>query len=200
LCKIASLTGRGLRKDFIDQLAALGGSPAADWITPRYKARVLRAAGKQALRSIGRLAPESRKLSGAISREEAAVRDCIRREAAVVAKSTGARAAGSGKGRMKLMRELDSIVVKRLVPGPVDPRGLMRQLTPARRARFLKRVTDQSGALMIGTMGLYWANGRRSIAEITRLVAAELGYTDPRFLKFYFGLLKGAGLVEYKSR
>ena len=76
----------------------------------------------------------------------------------------------------------------------------MRQLTPAKRARFLKRITDQKGALMVGTLGLYWANGRRSIAEITRLVAAELGYTDPRFLKFYFGLLEDAGLVELKSK
>ena len=85
LCKIASITGRGLRKDFIDALAALEGSPAAGWITPRYKARVLGAAGKRALRAIGKLAPESKRLRKVISGEEAAVKDCLKREAAVVA-------------------------------------------------------------------------------------------------------------------
>lgn len=200
LHEIASVTGRGLRKDFIDALAALEGSPAAGWITPRYKARVLGAAGKRALRSIGRLAPESKRLRGVISSEEAAIKDCLKREAALVSGSAGTAARRSRPGREKLLKGLDEIVVKRMMPGPVDPRGLMRQLTPARRARFLRRITDQKGALMIGTLGLYWANGRRSIAEITRLVAAELGYTDPRFLKFYFGLLRDAGLVKFKPR
>jgi hypothetical protein len=211
LSRIAGLTGRGLRKEFIDGLAALQGSPSAEYITPRYKARVLGAAGRQALRSIGRLAPESKSLARAISREETAIKSCLKSETIVAVKSAVTAAGGSGRGRgglkkgtmrsrEKLLGELDRIVVKRLIPGPVDPRGLMRQLPPSRRARFLKRITDQKGALMIGTLGLYWADGRRSIAEITRLVAAELGHTDPRFLKFYFGLLKDAGLVEYKSR
>ncbi len=199
LTEIASLTGRGLRKDFIDALAALPGSAAAEWITPRYKARVLGAAGRRALRAIGRLAPESKSLLRVISVEEAAVKDCLSREAGLVARGAGVVAAGNRPGRDKLMRELGKVVVKRLSPGPVDPRGLMRQLTPARRARFLKRIMTQKGALMMGTVGLYWANGRRSMAEITRLVAAELGDTDPAFLKFYFGILKDAGLVEYKS-
>jgi aminopeptidase YwaD len=211
LLEIVSLTGRGLRKEAIDGLASLEESPAAEWVTPRYKARVLGSAGKQALKSIAELAPQSVRLKKAIRREEAALRDCLRREAAMASTRRRARAAGAGKtrsrrgtdalaSREKTLRELDKIVVSRLVRGPVDPRALMRQLSPAKRARFMKRVTRQSGALMIGTLGLFWADGQRSIAEIARLVAAELGYTDPRFLKFYFGLLKDAGLVEYRSR
>lgn len=212
LLDVVSLTGRGLRKESIDGLAALEESPAAEWVTPRYKARVLGVAGKRALESIGRLAPESGALKKAVSREVAALRECLKREAALAAarvrpapaggagKGRGRRGAGTRASQEKILRDLDKIVVKRLAPGPVDPRGLMRQLSPARRARFLKRITSHNGALMIGTLGLYWADGRRSIAEITRLVAAELGYTDPKFLKFYFGLLRDAGLVEYRSR
>jgi hypothetical protein len=215
LLKMVSLTGRGLRKESIDGLAALQGTPAADFINPRYKARVLGAAGKQALRAIGRLAPESKKLAMAVAEEQTALRDCIRREAAMVARSMKRETARAhlprrGKARPhsrrprtphgKILRELQRVVVKRLVPGPVDFRGLMRQLTPGRRARFHKRITRDKGSLMVGTVALYWADGRRNLAEINRLVAVELGYSDPAFLKFYFGLLRDAGFVEYGSR
>jgi hypothetical protein len=203
LLEIAALTGRGLRKDIIDGLAELGASPAAEWITPRYKARVLRAAGKRALRSIGKLAPESNSVTRAIAREVAALDECAKREVSVAGRgrSTPRRQGrGSARSHEKTMKALERVVVRRLGQGPVDPRGLMRQLPASKRSRFLKRLTRQPGALMIGTLGLYWADGRRSIAEITRLVAAELGYTDPGFLKFYFGLLRDAGLVELRSR
>jgi hypothetical protein len=203
LIEVTALTGRGLRKELIDGLAALDGSPSAEWITPRYKARVLGAAGRQALRSVGKLAPESKALRKAISREEAALRDCIKREVSVVEKQAHVarrKRAKMAVSREKTMKALERIVVKRLSRGPVDPRGLMRQLPGGKRARLMKRLTRDKDVLMIGTLALYWADGRRSIAEITRLVAAELGHTDPGFLKFYFGLLKDAGLVELKSR
>lgn len=215
LLKMVSVTGRGLRRESIDALAALPGTPAADFITARYKARVLGSAGKQALRAIGRLAPESKKLAMAVAEEETALRDCIRREAAMVArrmKRETARAhlprrekarALSGTTRAphdKILRELRRVVVKRLVPGPVDPRELMRQLAPGKRARFHRRITRDKGSLMVGAVALYWADGRRDLAEVNRLVAVELGYSDPAFLKFYFGLLRDAGFVEYRSR
>ncbi len=217
LLKIVSITGRGLRKEFIDGLSALQGTPADDFVTPRYKARVLGSAGKKALRAIGRLAPESTKLAIAVAEEEAALHDCIRREAAMVVRRLRRETAGAhllrpGRrkahsrmpcvlaSREKVLRELERVVVKRLLPGPVDPRGLMRQLTPARRARFRKRITKHDGSLMIGTAALYWADGRRNLAQINRLVAVELGYSDPAFLKFYFGLLRDTGFVEYRPR
>ena len=53
---------------------------------------------------------------------------------------------------------------------------------------------------MMQTLALYWVDGKRSIAEISRLVAAEVGYTNPEFLKFYFQLLEDVGAVEILSR
>jgi hypothetical protein len=47
-------------------------------------------------------------------------------------------------------------------------------------------------------LALYWANGRRSLREISNLVAAELGATNPDYLKFYFEMLEEAGIVEIK--
>jgi hypothetical protein len=198
LLRVAALTGRGLRKEYIDAMAALQDSPAADWITPGYKARVLGAAAGRALKSVAKMAPESAKLRRAVEKEIAAVRDCLRREAALARRRPGKSRDGKRAAHDRQMRDLDRIIVERLIPGPVDPRGLMRTLTPSKRARFLGRVTKQAGALMVGTAALYWADGRRSIAEIARLVAAEIGHTDPGFLKFYFGLLRDAKIVRYK--
>jgi hypothetical protein len=48
-------------------------------------------------------------------------------------------------------------------------------------------------------LALYWANGRRSLREISNLVAAELGTTNPDFLKFYFDILEEAGIVEVRT-
>jgi aminopeptidase YwaD len=208
LSRIAAIAGRGLRKDLIDGMASLEAAPAAEWITPRYKARVLGASARHALRSLGRLAPESRRLQTVLAREEAAAMECLKREAAMAMRAATAAARASGETadkseaatRETALGELDNMVVKRVIPGPVDPRGLMRQLTPARRARFTKHVMKQKNGMMIAALGLYWADGKRSIADIVRLVAAELGDTDPDLLKFYFDTLKVAGLVEYRSR
>ena len=215
LLEVASLTGRALRKEAVDGLADLHASPAALYITPRYKARVLNSAGRRALRKVGRLAPESKRLANAVAREESALRECLKRETAIAMKimkqeliadrdagreKAKGRVSGGSASRARALRDLEKVVVKRLSPGPVDPRALMRGLTPAKRARFLKRISGQKGSLMVGTLGLYWADGKRSLAEITRLVAAELGYTNPDYLKFYFGLLKDAGLVEYRRK
>ena len=211
LMDIVSLTGRGLRREFIEALAALRGSPAAAYITPRYKAQVLGSVGRRSLRSIRRLAPESKRLAKAVEEQEDALRDCVKREAALVGRdmrrergATHARrsAAGARSGRgskERTLKALEDLVVGRLVAGPVDPRALMRRLSPAKRARFMKRIKRHEKALMIGTLGLYWADGKRSLAEIARLVAVELGDTDPGFLKYYFDLLRDTGIVEYKS-
>jgi len=202
LARIASIAGRGLRKEVIETLGAFPGTPAARYISPRYKAQVLASSGRQALRSLGRLAPGSRRLRSVIAKEESALRDSLRREAAMITTRRAGKAGGrDGLSRKqaaeaRLMKKLDRIVVRRVLPGPVDPRSLLRQLPRTRRARLVKWLDERKGALMIGTLGLYWADGKRSIAEIARLVAAELGDTDPGFLKYYFGLLEDAGIVE----
>ncbi len=200
LLGIAALAGRGLRKEIIDELAGFEGSPAADWIGLGYKARVLRAAGRRVLKSVRRLAPESARIGRAVAREEAALSDCLKREAALAPRGSGRHVRTGAQSRAGALDEVEGMVVKRLSRGPVDPRGLARQLPGAKRARFLRRIAKEDGVSMIGTLGLYWADGRRSVAEISRLVAAELGRTDPAFLKFYFGLLEDAGLVDLVSR
>ena len=53
---------------------------------------------------------------------------------------------------------------------------------------------------MMQILALYWADGKRDIAQIARLVGVELGYTNPDFLKFYFDLLGEVGIVKTTRR
>jgi len=46
------------------------------------------------------------------------------------------------------------------------------------------------------TFALYWADGRRSLAEIRRLVELELGPTEIDLVA-YFRFLQGQGLIEW---
>jgi hypothetical protein len=200
---LAGLTGRGLRKRMIDEMArgAPGGKAAAADL--KYRARVLQMTGRQALRSLMKLVPGSAPLKDRLDAEVKALRQCARQELSIVKsvqvgrKSVpGARARTPAKGRGKYA----NLVVKRLVPGPVDMHAVFMQMDRRVRARYAKRIAKESRAYMMQTLALYWADGRRSIAEICRLVGVELGYTNPGFIKFYFDLLKETGIVKYSRR
>jgi hypothetical protein len=73
------------------------------------------------------------------------------------------------------------------------------RLTRKRRAQYQTWLRREKKAAMMEPLALYWANGRRSLREISNLVAAELGLTNPDFLKFYFDLLEEAGIVEVRT-
>jgi TnpA family transposase len=78
----------------------------------------------------------------------------------------------------------------------VDMGAVLMQLGSRRRDRYRRWAAREKKAHMIQMLALYWADGTRSLAEISRLVAAELGYTNPDFIEFYFDLLADAGIVE----
>jgi aminopeptidase YwaD len=192
---IAALAGRGLRKLAADQLAAFGSSEACNWITPEFKARFLASTGDQALRSLKRLLPDGKALKAQIKLEEKALDQALRREAAV---SASLRKLGGGNkgGRRRGVETYSSVVVKRLYPGPVDTRAILGRVSSARRVQYHRWVRREKRAGLMEVIGLYWANGRRSLREISNLVAAEIGTTNPEFLRFYFDLLDEAGIAD----
>ncbi len=194
---IAALTGRGLRKKVADEMGRYPVSEARNWITPEFKARFLAAAGDQALRSVRKLAPESRSLKLYVKAEEKALAQTVRREAGVSA-SFASLAGGRKAHRHPRGESYANVTVKRLLPGTVDMRSLMGRLTSARRAQYQRWTRKEKQASIMQVLALYWANGRRSLREISNLVAAELGSTNPDFLKFYFDVLEEAGLVQVK--
>ena len=191
---IASLTGRGLRELVADHMGKFWVSEARNWITPEFKARFVSSVADQALRSVRKLGPEFKNLKAYLKSEDRALAQVVKREAALAASF------GSLVGRKRHPHpkgeSYAGVVVKRLSPGPADSRALMTKLTSARKAQYLRWMRKEKQSSVMEVLALYWANGRRSLREVSNLVAAELGSTNPEFLKFYFDLLEEAGIVE----
>jgi hypothetical protein len=164
-----------------------------------YKADFLLKTGKQALRSIRRLLPGFAYLKNRIKAEERALSQCIKRELDLSADSTRPARVARGARRAKPLARDDQYAglrVRRLLAGPVDTGAALNEVSVQKRRRYRRWIGKESQARIIEVLGQYWADGRRSISEISRLVAAETGYSNPDFLRFYFGVLEEAGLVE----
>ena len=56
---------------------------------------------------------------------------------------------------------------------------------------------DHPDAHNYGNIAVYWADGKRSLLDISRLVEMEAGSTDLMYLAGYFELLKKLKLLEY---
>jgi aminopeptidase YwaD len=193
LCWIAAVTGRGLRKRAIEDMGRFTGSKAKQVISPQDKARFIARYSRRALKSIERLSPRSPQLVARLRKEVDVCSKCVRGELSVC------RSAQAESRSKKKPRPYSNLVVKRLVPGPADLFALMSQLSPSRRARYRRWERKDSRVHMMQTLGLYWANGKRTITEIADLVAAELGHASPSFLKFHFETLAEAGIVEIRT-
>ena len=191
LSRVAAITGRGLRKKAIDEMGGLTATNAKQVIRPQDKARFITDYCRRTLRSIKNLDSGSPRLAAEIRKEVDACSRCVKGELAVC----GPARPRSRPGK----RPYSNLVVERLVPGPTDLFALMSQITSSRRARYRKWELNDSRVRTMHLLGLYWANGKRTIAEITHLVAAELGHANPGFLKFYFETLAEAGIVEIKT-
>jgi hypothetical protein len=192
---MAALTGRGLRKMAADQLAGFPSSEARAWITPEFKARFLASVGGRALKSLKKLLPEGKALRAQVKLEERALDQAIKRELAVSA--SAARLAGGGRGRRRLTSDVhSSYVVKRLLPGPVDVRSILPRVSKARKTHYQRFARKEKRAGLMEVLALYWVDGRRSLREISALLAAEMGAANPEFLKSYFEMLEEAGIVK----
>jgi aminopeptidase YwaD len=194
---LSALTGRGLRKWIIDELAGFAASRDRIGVGPQDKGRFLLAIGKQALRSIQKLLPHSAELRSHLRREERALTRCIKEEVRILETRWDA-SRWPRRSRRPMADQQAAAIVKRTLPGPVDMGAVLMELGKSRRAQYGRWMVREKRSQMIQTLALYWANGNRSIAEISQLVALEMGYTNLSFLKFYFRLLEDAGVIRLK--
>lgn len=85
-------------------------------------------------------------------------------------------------------------IPRRLVRGPVDVPP--HRLAPADQTAWFTFQRDRLHPWAVQpTVALYWADGRRTVAEIDRLVALETGASDLDMLVTYFEFLAKAGFV-----
>jgi len=103
------------------------------------------------------------------------------------------------RGRMKkLEKEASGMVPRRLFRGPFSTRPWIRKLSPEDRDelwRFGQEHKDVNRT--IGTLAMYWADGERSLLEVSRLVELESGGTNLEYLVGHFRFLEKMGLVEF---
>lgn len=85
----------------------------------------------------------------------------------------------------------------RLFRGPLSFRGKLERLTPAEREAYQQLLDRHRQAQRATTYLVYWADGRRSVGEIDRLVQLEAGVSDPAFALAYFQLLERLGLLSW---
>jgi aminopeptidase YwaD len=196
---LAGLTGRGLRKRVIDEMGRTAPFHDPSMGERRDRARLLLTSGRQALRSLRKLMPGSEDLKTRLAREEKALSRCVRQELSLTP-ADGRRAKRETRSRQRGRAKYAGLVVKRLLPGPVDMGAVLMQLGKRRISQYRRWTTKERQAYMMQILALYWADGKKDIAQIARLVGAELGHTNPDFLKFYFDLLGEVGIVRISRR
>ena len=129
-----------------------------------------------------------------IRAEIRAFNQTIRREVALTSATMGKAGAGRRGARHKLGAR-GTAVVRRLYPGPAYMDVVLREISSRSRARYWRALGKEKHGYMLQMLALYWADGTRTIDEIVKLVAAELGYTNAEFIRLCFDLLEEAGFV-----
>ncbi len=161
--------------------------------------------GVEAVRSVERLALGSPMLAGAVERLASDLREAGEdswriAEAAVLdyAEARGLAPLPRPRKRRlsKLERDAEGMVPRRIYRGPVSVRPWLRRLSPGDREAFWRLGKEHEEAGVLGTLAMYWADGGRSLLEVSGLVELEAGRTDLEYLVGYFGLLGKMGLVE----
>lgn len=92
-------------------------------------------------------------------------------------------------------------VPEKLYRGPVASRPWLFKL--GREDRDAVRALNKKHGVSYGgpmTLALYWADGSRSIGEISRLVELESGSTNLAYMVEYFGFMEKMGLVKFVDR
>lgn len=94
-------------------------------------------------------------------------------------------------------REAAGLIPRRLVPGPLDV-AMILQADAGRLLPTYWELGDRAGGRFYehGTLLQYWADGRRTIAEIAHLAEIETGQPADELVLRYFKLLAEAGMIE----
>jgi len=102
----------------------------------------------------------------------------------------------------KSEKRASKIVPRRTYRGPVSLAGYTHmpwyyKLSAEDRDALWKLGKDHPDARSYGNIAVYWADGKRSLLDISRLVEMEAGATDLEYLAGYFELLRKLKLLEY---
>lgn len=89
-------------------------------------------------------------------------------------------------------------VPRRLVPGPIWARTLLRYYPQELTQRFRDlEKTHQELPRILPTLALYWADGKRTVAEIVNQVHLETEIHAPKYITGYFEILAELGMIDW---
>jgi hypothetical protein len=151
-----------------------------------------------ALGSLVRLDPA---IDAELAALRAQVKETTQSQAAWAAARSGMRAAATPPAEgvdAAVPGEAERHVPRRCQPGPIDSARLMQSRPAALRKAYEEMVSaagddwHEAEALL-----QYWADGRRTVAEIGRLAGLETGRALGETVLRYFKLLAETGLVEF---
>ncbi len=199
LLKVADIVGSGLRKSAVERIYGYSTSEAPLWVGLEYQAGVVLEHGKQTLASIAKLARKSRRLESKINIQTRAFMRCVKEEASASTVRTVFTPSQKSHAKEQ-MREHSNTIVRRLLPGALPAQTLIHRVGRRRRAQYYRWQKVEPLADLMEILALYRADGERSVTEISRLVAAEIGQSNPDFIRFCFELLAELGLAEITQR
>ncbi|MBN1660713.1 MAG: DUF4910 domain-containing protein [Anaerolineae bacterium] len=152
-----------------------------------------------ALHTLERLAPVGCLLAD-LSRQARAV---AAHELGWVRDAAGLRAAHLGLDGMpeaaqvewsELEQQAAALTPVRQIPGPVSLRDLQARLDQEDREAWRKLQKERQGQMhTITSLGIYWADGERTLLDIADLVEMEAGVRDMELLLRFFEMLEKVG-------
>ncbi len=89
-------------------------------------------------------------------------------------------------------------VPKRLFRGPVSFRGKLEQLPEDEQQTYQEFAKRYANSARMNNYLVYWADGKRTVAEIDYLTRMEIGVSDPEYALGYFHLLERLGLIDWQ--
>jgi aminopeptidase YwaD len=93
--------------------------------------------------------------------------------------------------------EASSMVVRRLCPGPIDPKNFINKMSDEEHETWWRVYKeDPDGTYAYPAMLLYWADGSRNVQEISDLIQLETGKRVTKLLVTCCRLWKRLGLVQ----
>lgn len=194
----ADIVGQSLRKDAISKIARFSQSDAPLWISLEYEAGVLLEYGRKVLSGLASFLPKSKSLQRRVRGHMKAYTKCVKAEAEVC--NLPSIAATARKRARDRMRKHSDAVARRLSPGPVYPELALSKTTKRRRSQYARWRRREAKADLIWVLSLFWADGERSVTDISRLIAAEIGETNPDLVRLCFEISADCGLVEFSKR
>jgi hypothetical protein len=97
-------------------------------------------------------------------------------------------------------QQASGLVPVRRVRGPISLREHLRRLVPEEREAWRKLLKARKGGVhyTLTVLGLFWADGARSVLDIAERVELETGVRDVELLLAYFRLLEKLAFVSFQ--